>query len=403
VNQAPPHLERLDNPGPLRAPRLTAVSAVLVVIGLIGLGVTYAIEPGRAWGALLQGALIPTWISLGALFFIAINSIGGAHWTVPIRRVMEGLSAGVWLTLVGFALLVVGLPYLYEWANDAAHRQELFHAHDNEKNAWMTPNRVMATSALIVAAWIFFRSNLVRLSLRQDERLDTTASHQRWSIVFLLVFALSFTLFVWDWVLSLQVHFASTAWGLYCFVGSLQTFLAVLCIVAWWLQRGPLKDVIRPHIAKDLGTWMVAWSCIWAYIAYVHYVIIYFANMNEESYFYLMRMQHGYGCCYVLEVVLRFPLPFLLLLSQRVRNDLRALAIVSVLVLLGSWIDLWWMVMPALSPNAFHGFWALPELAVGAGFVGGLLLLATRFWGRHGLIPQGDPRLLSAINAEHLH
>ncbi len=402
VNQ--PHLDRLDSPGPLRAPRLVSLSLGLVALGVLAFVVQLMIDGNRAWGALLQGMMIPIWISVGAMFFISIHSVGNAHWTVPIRRVLEGLSGGIPLAFGAFvALALFGLPHLYEWANAASRRSELFHAHDGGKDHWMTSQRVIATSGVILAIWWWFSSTFKRMSLKQDQRLDVTVGHVRWSVIFLLVFALTFTLFVWDLLLSLQVHFVSAAWGLYCFVGAVQTFLAVLCVVVAWLARGPMKDIIRPHIVHDIGTWMVAWSCIWAYIAYCQYVIIYYANMNEESYWYLMRMQHGYGPCYVLEILLRFPLPFLALMSYKVRSDLRVLSIVGALVLLGSWIDLWWIVMPALSPNRFHGFWALPELFVGAGFVGGFLLLALRFWRKHGLIPQGDPRLLSSINAEHMH
>lgn len=402
-----PPLERIENPGPLRAPRLVAASAGLVVLGAIAFAASlllYSQEPSRAWGALLMGLMIPTWITAGGLFFIAVHSIGGAYWVVPLRRLMEGLTAGVWVTLIGFlAIALFGMPHLYEWAAAGDARHSLFHAHDGQKASWMTPTRVLATGLLAIAVWIFLRSQLVRLSLRQDQRIAMGRSHARWSVATLILFAFTFTLFVWDMLLSLQAHFISTTWGLYCLVGAIQTFLAVLCIVMWWLSRGPLREVIRPHLARDLGTWMVAWACIWAYIAYTQYVIIYFANTNEEAYFYRMRTQHGYGACYVIEVLLRFPVPFLALLSQRVRGDIRALAAVSALVLVGSWIDLWWMVMPALSPNVFQGFWELPELLIGAGFVGATLLAAALFWRRHGLVPQGDPRLLPAINAEHLH
>jgi hypothetical protein len=405
LDQHAPHLERLDEPAPLRAPRLTRWAAALVVGGLVSFACLLTLGlPERAWAGLLQGMMVPTWLSLGALFFIAAHAVGNARWTIPIRRVMEGLSAGIPLTFAAFiGLALFGLPHLYEWADTGADRRLLFHAHDGSKDQWMTAERCIATTGVIIVLWLWLRSNLVRLSLQQDQRADIIARHVRWSVIFLLVFAFTFTLFVWDLLLSLQIHFASSMWGIYCFVGAIQAFLAVLALVLAWLGRGPLKQVVRPHILHDVGTWTVAWSCIWAYIAYAQYVIVYYANMNEESYFYLMRSQHGYGACYVLAAFLRFPIPFLGLLSQRVRNDPRVLSVVAGCVLLGCWIDLSWIIMPAIFPNQLRGFWAIPELLIGAGFVGAYLLLAMRFWKRNGLIPRGDPRLLSSINAEHLH
>ncbi|MBA2480882.1 MAG: hypothetical protein H0V44_09480 [Planctomycetes bacterium] len=400
-----PHLERLDNPGPLHAPRATMWSLLFIAAGLISflamLG--FSERPERPWAALLQGLMIPTWISLGAMFFIAVHSLGNAHWTVPIRRVMEGLAGGIPLGFAGFIVLALcGLPYLYEWAS-AGDRSHLFHAHDGQKSEWMTSSRFIATTGVIFAIWWWFQFTFRRLSILQDGRADISVRHVRWSVVFLLVFALTFTLFVWDLLLSLQLHFVSAMWGIYCIVGAVQMFLAVLALSLVVLGRGPLKDVVRPHILHDLGTWTVAWACIWAYIAYAQYVIVYYANMNEESYFYLMRTQHGYGAYYAIESVLRFPIPFLALLSFRWRTDPRVIVAVAVCVLLGGWFDLSWIIMPAIYPNETHYVWALPELMVGAGFSAGLVLMAMRFWKRHGLIPQGDPRLLSSINAEHMH
>jgi hypothetical protein len=400
-----PHLERLDNPGPLHAPRATTWSLAIAAVGLVTFLIMLAVcaRPERPWAALLQGLMIPTWISLGALFFIAIHSLGNAHWTVPIRRVIEGLSGGIPLGFLAFVVLALfGMPHLYEWAS-AGDRSHLFHAHDSGKSEWMTTGRCIATTGVIFAIWWWFQFTFRRLSILQDGRVDISASHVRISAIFLLVFALTFTLFVWDLLLSLQVHFVSAMWGIYCIVGAVQMFLAVLSLTLLWLRKGPLKDVVRPHILHDIGTWTVAWSCIWAYIAYAQYVIVYYSNMNEESYFYLMRTQHGYGAYYVIETLLRFPVPFLALLSQRLRTDPRVILPVAVAVLLGGWFDLSWIIMPAIYPNEAHFVWALPELLVGAGFGAAFLLLALRFWRRHGLIPQGDPRLLSSINAEHMH
>jgi len=406
VSDHPEHLESIENPGGLYAPRLTLAAYLMVLVGVLAFLAELLFDrghPGRVWGAVLQGLMVPTFISAGAMIFITINSIGAARWVVPLRRVMEGLSFGFLLTFVALVLLgLFGFSSIYQWADEGT-RQTLFHIHNGSKTAWMTTTRVLSTSIIFVVAWILLQRKLVGLSISQDQRQDIIASHKKWSVIFMIVFGFTFTIFNWDLLLGLQARFISTTWGFYCLVSSLQSFLAVLTIVVVWLSHGPLKKVIRPHLLHDLGTWTVAWSCIWAYIAYTQYIIIYFANTNEESYFYLMRMQHHYGQGLFLESLLRFPVPFLVLMSQNLRTNRKVLTWVSASVLVGAWIDLWWTIMPGLLPNQFHTFVSWPELLIGAGFVGAFLLLALNFWKRHGVIPRGDPRLLSAINAEHLH
>lgn len=398
-----PGLHRIAIPGPLRAHRLTIGAGICVLIGIVGfLLALFVREPVRAWDSVLIGAMIPLWISAGAMAFLAMNAIGGARWTVPLQRLMEGLGAGFPIALVGLAGLLICGSSLYNWA-DASTRQDLFHIHDGEKSHWMTQGRVLATTMVSLMLWILMAWRLLAISTRSGDEERRRADYKRWSVIYLLVFGVTFSLVTWDLLLGLQSRFISTTWGFYCFVSVVQTFLAVVTVVAVWLAQGPMKEILRPHLLKDLGTWTVAWSCMWAYLAYTQYIIIYFANTNDESWFYLMRLQHGYQYGIVLETLLRFPLPFLILLSQRQRTNPRALAWASGLVLAGSWIDLWWIVLPAVRPNSFHGPWVWPEVSVGLGFLGAYGLLVLRFWNRYGLVAHADPRLLSSISAEHLH
>jgi hypothetical protein len=403
VSDHPASVTSYTPPAPLSAPRVTAAAWALVGLGMAAFAGTWLMgEHDRAMSGVLHGVMIPLDIAIGALFFISVHAVAGAHWTVPLRRVMEGLSGGLLVALIGFIILVVGMPALYAWADgDAVVHAGLFHASDGAKAGWMTVGRIATTGLISLAVWGVLRWRLVGLSLRQDKGQDVTGPHQRWAVAFLLLFALPFTLFVWDLLLSLDVPVVSTMWGIYCFVGGLQTFLAVLILVLAWLRGGPLKDVVKPHALHDLGTWMVAWACIWAYIAYAQYVIIYFANMNDEAMFFLKRSQHGYDWVYTIESLLRFVVPFALLMSQRLRNHPRALAVAAVAVLIGGWLDLGWIIAPAVSPNRFIA--EVPELLIAGGFIGGMLLVALGFWRRHGLVPVGDPRLISSLNAEHLH
>jgi hypothetical protein len=170
-----------------------------------------------------------------------------------------------------------------------------------------------------------------------------------------------------------------------------------------WLRTGPLAGAVRQHTLHDLGTWTLVWSAFCAYIGFAQYLVIYYANLDEETFFYLIRTQHGYGAAYAAEVVLRFLVPFTVLMSQSMRTRPAALVAASAVVLLGNWMDWSWMIMPAFSQNSYRAFWDLPTLLIGAGFVGALLLLAIAFWRKHGVLPKGDPRLQSTINAEHLH
>lgn len=375
----------------------------LIALGLAGIVSAFVLGGAdRGFSSILTGLLAPLWLAVGALFFIAVHSIVNATWTVPLRRLMEGLTLGLWPALVGFvaiAIAVVVFGGVYDWAG--SDREQLFHAADGTKKAWMTAGRWTATGLIVFGALILVRQILVGLSLRQDGGAVIGERHVRWSVITLFVLGYGFTLLVWDLLLTLHVNWVSAIWGFYCFVGALQSFLAVLILVVVWQRGAAMRDVIRSHHLHDLGTWMVGWACITAYIAFVQYTIIWYANLDEETFWMVMRTQHGYGTQYVIEALLRNLAPFALLMSQRFRADPRMLVIVAVLVLVGNLLDLAWIVVPAFSPNAYRI--PLPEILAALGFAGAGLLLALRFWRSHGLVPAGDPRLLPSINAEHLH
>lgn len=398
----------LEDPGPLVAPRLRLAANVMAAVGLATFGVLLLDEDkSRAWEAFLLGMMIPTFIGLGGLFFVAAHSVGSAVWVVPLRRLIEGLSSGLWVTWWAFLIMaLVGSHWLYDWVNLSGTEvhERLFHIPDGSKAAFMTWPRFLVMNLAIIAAWLALRHRLVGLSLRQDTVGGSIRdSHRRLSIITLIVFALSVTLFVWDLLLSLHVNWFSTMWGVYCFTSMVQSFLCVLILFVLWLRRGPLHHHVPRHIMHDLGTWMVAWSCFCAYIGFSQYMLIYYANLDEETFYYVLRTQNGYGLHYAIEAIIRWPLPFLGLMSQRVRTDPRFLLVICSVVLIGNWLDWGWIILPAFSMNEYRSPFAWQELLVGIGFAGAFLATVLRFWARNGLVARRDPELLTAVNAEHLH
>jgi hypothetical protein len=385
----------------MHATRLTAPAWILVGFGIAAFAVLLAKgDAPRAWSALLAGLSVPLFLAVGALFFTSVHSVCGARWTVPFQRLMEGVGAGLPLALLAFlALGSVGLPYVYEWAEGNPARDSLFRDPHGSKALWMTDLRFLITGAAILSVLVLLARALAARSHAITEA--ARSGHIRWSVITLVLLVPLFTLLTWDTLLSLHVQFTSAIFGGYCLVTCIHVFLGALALTVVWLARRGLAPVARPHLLKDLGTWLVAFSCIVAYISYVQYVIIAFTNLDEETHWYLMRVQHGYGTQAVVEICLRCIVPFVLLMSQSLRAKPWALAVAGSSVLIGTWLELHWLVVPAFSPNHYRSPIG-PELLVALGFLAGTFLLAVRSWRSNGLLPMGDYRLLPAINAEHV-
>lgn len=390
----PVRIERIETRERLQAPRLSGAGGVMVVIGVIAFAALLLTDAPRAWAALLAGILAITWASVGALGFLAMHDVAGARWTAPLRRILEGWSGGLPITLAAVgALAVIGAPHLYDWYAIAGTPEHCRLFATADKAAWMTPARWIATTLGVVLVWLALRQALVGGEGRRPRR----------AVLMLLVGGYGLGLFTWDTVLALDSRFISSMAGLYAAVGGLQCALALATLTAAWWSADRHRDAVRPHTLHDLGTWSVGLACVWAYIAFSQYLIIAFAGMDNETAFYLRRLQNGWQTVIEVEVLLRFPLPFLLLLSQRMRANPAALAVASGAVLAAGWLDGVWLVVPHLFPAGLPTLGLLPELAVGAGCAGGLILLALRYWRCRGTLAHGDPDLLPVANAEHLH
>jgi hypothetical protein len=396
------HLDHLDPPL-MHDSKLVPVAWALCAIGAVAFAACFFVAEGgasRAWSSLLAGLMLPLWLAIGSLFFLAVHALCGARWTVPLQNVMQGVGAGLPLAVLAFlALVAAGLPYVYDWANAEA-RTGLFRDPHGSKAAWMVPLRWSITGALILSILVTLQRTLALRSVVTDEAARDRLV--RASVLTLIVLVPASTLLMWDLLLSLHVQWVSAVFGGYCLIQAIHAFLGCTALALVWLGRKGLSKVARPHLLKDVGTWLVAWSCIVAYISYIQYVIIGFANIDEETFWYLMRVQHGYGAQYVADITLRCIVPFVLLMSQSLRAKPWALGVAGASVLLGTWLELHWLIVPAFSPNHYRHPVG-PEAMVALGLFAGSFLLAVRYWRRRGLVPHGDPRLLPAINAEHLH
>ncbi len=403
------HYDSVEDPGQFAAPKLKLIGMVLAVLGFV-VGIVSALLSAdsveRLFSSLLQAMLIPTYIGIAATFFISVNLVTNSVWFIPVRRLMEGLSIGIWLTLPTFLVIgIFGSSYLYDWINitDGAAHANLFHVHGGSKESVMNLPRFLITNLIFIVGWILFRQKLVSLSIQQDAGTNVTSSHKKWGMAFLIFFAPTFTFFIWDCVLSLHANWFSTMWGVYGFASAMQTFLCVLILFVLWMRTTRMKQHIGDHLVHDLGTWMVGWSCFVAYIAFDQFMLIYYANLDEETFWYVMRTQNGYGLQAVITIILRWPLVFLGLMSQSMRRRPAALIPICSIVILANWADWSWLIQPAFAINEYRCPFALPELFMGLGMSGAFLLLVASFWKKHGLIPKGDPKLLESMNAGHLH
>ncbi len=399
-------------PAGMRVARIGAVVGVAALLGSLGLG----IATGDGMARFMQSWLVAYafWLSitLGALFFVTLQHLTRAGWSVVIRRVAEGMSMNVFLMLVLFLpILLAGMPTLYDWARPGIAETDFLIKH---KEPYLNLPFFALRWVIYFFLWIVYTLYFFRGSRRQDATGEKhlTIEMQRNATHGMAVFAATITFAAFDLLMSLDAHWFSTIFGVYYFAGSVIGVFSSLILAAWLLQSsGRLARSVTTEHYHDLGRFLFGFTVFWAYIAFSQYMLIWVADIPEETGWILRRQEGGWGILSLVLIFGHFFGPFLILIHRSVKRRPALLAAMAVWMLLMHWADLYWLAMPEFADHAAHGDHAveaahaaspaLPLHAMDATLMiafGALFVAGTAFALRNApLLPEKDPRLSESL------
>ncbi len=371
-----------------------------LVMGLMGLGVlTFAaglfMNPTRLWQAYLVYHSLFFGLAVGALFFLVVHYLAGAGWNVVVRRVTESFASYTFFAGAFSLVLLFGLSYIYPWTNhEMMEGSHILHGKMGYFGTAFFSARVIGFFVIVS----FFAWRLLANSTDQDEEggVELRNAQKPLSAMFLVTFAPLFTMFAIDTIKSLDPKWFSTMFGVYVFIGFVQGSVAALIIVVKMLQKHGYLSVVNENHFHDLGKYLIGFSIFWAYIGVSQYLLICYANLPEETSYYLQRQVPGWVGWSLLLPLVRFVAPFLLLLPMQNKRRSNFLVKVAYLVMFGAWLDLYWMIMPNFSPGGFTiSIW---DLGLGLGFLGFFAFAVRRFLSKHATVPVKDPFLHEALH-----
>lgn len=380
------------------------VSIPAAILGIALLAIGLFLAPERALHAYLAAYAYGLSIALGALCLVMIAHASGAKWFVVVRRLAEAVAG----TLPVFALLLVpvllGSAWLYPWVPPLDDLPETVREAVQAKDGWLNLPFFVARAVVYLTVWCGLAFALARWSHRQDRRDGADAPPRERPVLLsglgLLAFAFTLTFAAVDWLMSLQPEWTSTVFGVYWFAGGMVGALALLTLLAWGLERGgPLAGWVAPSHYHALGRLLLTFVVFWAYIAYAQGFLIWIANLPAEAGWYLARWEHGWSWVLWTLILGHFALPFFALLSRPLKRSGRAMAAVAVWLLAMHYVDVFWLVLPALGHQRIVS-WLWLDLAALAAVAGPAVgFAAWRLSGRPA-VPPRDPRLAASVEYE---
>jgi hypothetical protein len=343
-------------------------------------------------------------LGLGVLWFVAIQHLTNAKWSVVVRRVAEILAANMdviaGLAVIAILPMVVGHSELYEWASPPKAEDH----HAVHQAGYLNLKFFLVRCVIYFGFWSILARHFLKQSVAQDTSgsAEINAALQRISAPGMLLFALTLTFCSIDFIMSLDPVFFSTVFGVYYFAGAVGCGYSILALALMWLQgKGRLTHSVNREHYHDLGKMMFAFGVIfWSYIAFSQFMLIWYADMPEETHWFHARFDGDWKVVSMLLLGCHFVVPFFGLLSRHVKRNRKTLAFWAFWLLVIEYVDLYWLVMPNGSEGVVPV--SIVDLLAWIGVVGVFIgAAATRAKGLN-LVPTKDPRLADSLAFENI-
>ncbi len=351
-------------------------------------------------------------IALIGIFFIAFNYVAYAGWSALIKRIPEAF--GYYLPVfAGITFLMLGFfgHDIFHWMDESLYIEYLpdgsknphFDEIVNSKTWWLGTASFWIRIIIYFALWILFWFILRKKSVQEDLEGGVTLYDKSivWSAGFLVVFGVTSSTSAWDLVMSMDPHFFSTMFGWYVFASWLVSGVAMITIIVITLkENGYLKMVNENHL-HDLGKFMFAFSIFWTYVWFEQFLLIYYANIPEESYYFVERLLNGtYRPFFFLTFFINFVFPFIVLMTRNAKRQMIILKIVAIFILIGHWLDFFMMMTPPVLHNdgAFDYKFFFLELGITMFFLGLFLYAVLTGLSKAGLIAKNHPMIQESVH-----
>jgi hypothetical protein len=375
-------------------PKARLLALVMIAVGFIALAAGFFIDSSRTWTSVLLNNFYFLSIALGAMFFISLQYVTESGWSAMFRRVPEAMAWFIPAAFIFMLILFPGIREIYQWAEPGIAERDALIAH---KSPYLNVPFYYIRLLILFGAWTILLTAMRRFSLREDAAggLEMFNKSRFYSRVFIFVFAVTFSVASFDWIMSIDAHWFSTLFGLRAIISSLYYAVALIVLLVVWLNHtGYLTQLNKYHL-NDFARYLFRLSIVWGYLWFIQFFIIWYANIPETTFYYYYRTAWPWSFFFYAELIINWTIPFLVLMSDDLARKKVVLVPVSILLLIGFYISLYLQIMPGSTGEFNIG---LVEIGGFAGFGGLFLLFFMYALSRASLVPVSHPYLQESFD-----
>ncbi|HRP32199.1 MAG TPA: quinol:cytochrome C oxidoreductase [Agriterribacter sp.] len=379
---------------------LLAVGLVAFLAGIFLLGLSDdSHDKTRFWSGLLLNSLYFLMICNACMFFIAINILGHSSWQTTFRRIPEAISAVVpvfaVISLIVFIAIIFGHHHhIYHWIDKEAVANDKILSW---KKGFLNPTFFFVWTVITLGVWILVGRKLRQLSVQTDAGEITGEEARRyiwnntvWAGIFVVFFALTTgSTIPWLWLMSIDAHWYSTMYSWYTFMSSFVGGLSLIALFVVFLKnQGYLEHTTKEQL-HDIGKYIFAFSIFWAYLWFSQFMLIWYANIPEETVYFKPRLQGAYSAIFWINFIINFIAPILILMTRGSKRNYTIVTYMAVVLVFGHWLDFYQMVMPGPMGDHYSLGWF--EWGTLALFIGLLMFFTGRALTKANLVPVHHP------------
>ncbi|RKD12440.1 quinol:cytochrome C oxidoreductase [Pelobium manganitolerans] len=378
-----------------------SLSLIGIVIGV--LAIAYGFVTGATERTFLNLLLMSYYfacVCAAGLFFCAVQFVAQAGWSTSLLRVPQAFSKVLPFASIILVIVVTAGLFSHNLYNSWNHHGEGGGAHhfSPSKEFYLSPAFFLLRLVVFLAAYSFFGWFLSKLSVNEDIHggLKSYEKSIKYSTIFLVIFGFTTPIWAFDTIMSLEAHWFSTMFGWYNFAAMWVSGMAAISIVVILLKKAGHMPWIRDSHIHNLGLFVFAFSIFWTYIWFAQFLLIYYANMPEETVYFYKRWEGFYLPLFWLNLIINFMSPVLILMSRDAKRKVNVLLGVSILLICGHWLDYYMMIMPGtIGENAGFG---IIEIGVFLGFAGLFTFSVLSSLSKAPLAPKNHPFMEESLN-----